>query len=205
MSEGLAAELDAADGQSIILRVENSSAIPTESLHGRKEEVARSVRLTVRQVLAREDLGEFSLSPRQGSVRAVFVPLARMQTLLEQRDRANAILIAGFDTTAVERKLRESAIVDDFGLRVRVLDALGAIAVDSRSTILSEASAAAAIQVADRLGLNVIPTLTYLANSIGAGDRAIPYSTITAIDLSALGWVAQNPEPGTRNPEPATR
>jgi ABC-type lipoprotein release transport system permease subunit len=205
LSEGLAAELDAAATQSVILRVENSSAIPTESLHGRKEDVGRSVRLTVRQVLAREDLGEFSVSPRQGSVRAIFVPLERMQTLLEQRDRANAILITGSDTGAVERKLRESALVDDFGVRVRVLDALGAIAVESRSTILNEASAAAAIKAADRSGLNVIPTLTYLANSIRAGDRAIPYSTITAIDLSALGWVAQNAERGTPNLEPGTR
>ena len=199
LSEGLASELAAAAGQSVILRVENSTAIPTESLHGRKEDVGRSVRLTVRQVLARDDLGEFSLSPRQGSVRAIFVPLARMQTLLEQRDRANAILIAGTDSAAVERKLREAALVEDFGLRVRVLDALGAIAVESRSTILSEASAAAAIQTAERSGLNVIPTLTYLANSIRAGDRAIPYSTITAIDLAAMGWVgaeAQSQEPG---------
>ncbi|HUP40764.1 MAG TPA: FtsX-like permease family protein [Vicinamibacterales bacterium] len=205
LSEGLAAELGAAAGQSVILRVETSSAIPTDSLHGRKEDAGRSVRLTVRQVLAREDLGEFSLSPRQGSVRAIFVPLARMQTLLEQRDRANAILIAGSDTAAVERKLRESALVDDFGVRVRVLDALGAIAVESRSTILNEASAAAAIRAAERTGLNVIPTLTYLANSIRAGGRAIPYSTITAIDLSALGWVAQSAEPGTRNPQPGPR
>ena len=199
LSEGLAAELDANAGQSVILRVENSSAIPAESLHGRKEDVGRSVRLTVRQVLARQDLGEFSLSPRQGSVRAIFVPLGRMQTLLEQRDRANAILIAALDTAAVERRLRQSAIVDDFGLRVRVLEALGVIAVESRSTILSETAAAAAIRIAERAGLHVIPTLTYLANSIRAGDRAIPYSTITAIDLAALGWVgaeAQNLKPG---------
>ena len=150
LSEGLAAELDANAGQSVILRVENSSAIPTESLHGRKEDVGRSVRLTVRQVLAREDLGEFSLSPRQGSVRAIFVPLGRMQTLLDQRDRANAILIAALDTAEVERRLRQSALVDDFGLRVRALDALGVIAVESRSTILSDTAASAAIRVAER-------------------------------------------------------
>jgi putative ABC transport system permease protein len=198
LSEGLAVELDAHAGQSVILRVESSSAIPTESLHGRKEDVGRSVRLTVRQVLAREELGEFSLSPRQGSVRAIFVPLRRMQTLLEQRDRANAILIAALDTAGVERRLRQSALVDDFGLRVRSLDALGVIAVESRSTILSDASASAAIRVAERSGLNVIPTLTHLANSIRAGDRAIPYATMTAIDLAALGWVgprAQGQEP----------
>ncbi|HET9469012.1 MAG TPA: ABC transporter permease, partial [Vicinamibacterales bacterium] len=131
LSEGLAAELAAAEGQSVILRLESASEIPTESLHGRKEDVGRSVRLTVRQVLARADLGEFSLSPRQGSVRAVFVPLRRIQALVEQRDRANAILVAGLDTAAVEQRVRQSAGVEDFGLRVRALDALGVIAVES--------------------------------------------------------------------------
>ena len=122
-----------------------------------------------------------------------------MQTLLDQRDRANAILIAALDTAGVEHRLRQSALVDDFGLRVRALDALGVIAVESRSTILSDAAASAAIRVAERVGLHVIPTLTYLANSIRAGERAIPYSTITAIDLASLGWVgaeAQNLKPG---------
>src|SRR5919106_2258611 len=102
LSEGLAAELDARSGQSVILRVENSSAIPTESLHGRKEDVGRSVRLTIRGVLDREHLGEFSLSPRQGSVRAMFVPLNRIRRLLEQEGRANAILISGGDAASTE-------------------------------------------------------------------------------------------------------
>ena len=51
--EGLAEEIAARPGEPIVVRVENSSAIPAESLHGRKEDVGRSVRLTVRQVLAR--------------------------------------------------------------------------------------------------------------------------------------------------------
>jgi hypothetical protein len=190
LSEDLAHELAAAAGQSVILRVESSSAIPTESLHGRKEDVGRSVRLDVRQVLAREDLGEFSLSPRQGAVHAIFVPLARMQTLVDQRDRVNAILVAALDAAGVEQRLRTSARVDDLGLRVRALDDLGALAVESHSTILSDTAAAAATRAAERVGLNAIPTLTYLANAIRAGDRAIPYSTVTAIDLPALGWVA---------------
>jgi putative ABC transport system permease protein len=200
LSEGLAAELDAGAGQSVILRVENSSAIPTESLHGRKEDVGRSVRLTVRDVLAREELGEFSLSPRQGSIRAIFVPLGRLQTLLDQRDRANAILIEGLDSTTVEQRLRQSARVDDFGLRVRALDAYGVVAAESRSTILSDTFAAAAMQAAERSELKAIPTLTYLANSIRTGDRDIPYSTVTAIDLVALGWI--NAEVQSQQPAP---
>ena len=194
MSEALAAELDAGAGQSIVLRVEHASAIPTESLYGRKEDVGRSLRLTVRDVLPREKLGEFSLSPRQGAIRAVFVPLARMQTLVAQPARANAILIAGQSAAEVERALVSAARVDDFGLRVRSLEALGAIALDSRSAILSEAVATAATRAGERAKLVIVPTLTYLANSIRSGDREIPYSTVTAIDTRAMGWSSPDDE-----------
>ncbi len=194
MSEALAAELDARAGQSIVLRVEHSSAIPTESLHGRKEDVGRSVRLTVRDVLAPEKLGEFSLSPRQGAIRAVFVPLARLQTLVGQPGRANAILIAGQSAAEVERALVSAARVDDFGLRVRALEDLGSIALDSRSTMLNEAVATAAMRAGERAKLVVVPTLTYLANSIRLGDREIPYSTMTAIDTRAMGWSSPDDE-----------
>ncbi len=194
MSEALAAELDAGAGQSIVLRVEHSSAIPTESLHGRKEDVGRSVRLTVRDVLRREKLGEFSLSPRQGAIRAVFVPLSRMQALVGQPGRANAILVAGESAAEVERALVSAARVDDFGLRVRALAEIGAIALDSRSTMLSEAVATAAMRAGERAKLVVVPTLTYLANSIRSGDREIPYSTMTAIDTRAMGWSSPDDE-----------
>ena len=113
-----------------VLRVENSSAIPTESLHGRKEDVGRSVRLTVRQVLAREELGEFSLSPRQGSIRAIFVPLAQdadaaRAARSRERDPDRRRSMRGSGRAQTPRSRR---VVDDFGLRVRALDALGAIA-----------------------------------------------------------------------------
>ena len=199
LSEGLATELSAAAGQSVVLRVESASAIPAESVLGRKEDVGRSLRLNVRGILARDELGEFSLSPRQGSVRAMFVPLGRMQQLLEQPDRANVVLIAGSDVASTERRVREAAALEDFGLRLRALDELQAIAVESRTTILSEALAAASIGAADRLGMVVIPTLTYLANTIRSGDREIPYSTVTALDLSVLGMArpeAKGTEPG---------
>jgi len=198
LSEALAGELEADAGASVVLRVENSSAIPAESLHGRKEDVGRSVRLTVRETLARENLGEFSLSPQQGAVRAIFVPLTRIQALIDQPARANAILTSEEDAAVVERKLTDAARVGDFGLRVRALEEQEVLAVDSRSTILSDAFAEAAMEAAERSGFVVIPTLTYLANSIRLGDREIPYSTMTAIDTRAMGWS----RPGDENPDP---
>ena len=51
------------------------------------------MRLTVREVLPASRLGEFALDPQQGDVRAVFVPLARLQAELEVGARVNALLV----------------------------------------------------------------------------------------------------------------
>jgi putative ABC transport system permease protein len=210
LSEALAREIETTPGQSVLLRVESASAIPTESLHGRKEDVGRTVRLTVRQVLPAQDLGEFSLNPRQGSVRAIFVPLRRMQTVLAQPDKVNAILIDARDQAPLSdvdtgredlaRIVGETATLDDVGIRLRALDEQKSIALESSSTVLGDTVAATAQRTAERLGMKALPTLTYLANTIRVGDREIPYSVITALDLQAAGLlsrpVAGSPEPG---------
>src|SRR5205085_1995178 len=90
LSPALARELGATAGQTVLVRVQKPSAIPLETLHGRKDDVGRTLRLTLKQVLAAADLGEFSLRPQQGDVRAAFVPLARLQQDLDVRTRVNA-------------------------------------------------------------------------------------------------------------------
>src|SRR5437773_5249984 len=79
VSAALASDIGATTGRAILVRVERPSAVPIESLHGRKEDVGRTMRLNVREVAGPANLGEFSLQPRQGAVRAVFVPLKRLQ------------------------------------------------------------------------------------------------------------------------------
>jgi hypothetical protein len=95
VSAALAAETGLAVGDAALVRVERLSAVPLESLHGDKEGVGRTLRLTVSRVLGPDALGEFSLQPRQGEVRAVFVPIARLQDELELGPRAN-VLLASF-------------------------------------------------------------------------------------------------------------
>jgi ABC-type lipoprotein release transport system permease subunit len=216
LSQGLAGEIAATAGQSILLRIETASPIPTESLHGRKEDVGRTIRLTVREVLSAENLGEFSLSPQQGSIRAVFVPLRRMQAALAQQDHVNAILIDARDSLRgpegesarlnLERIVRDAADLEDAGLKLRLLDERQALALESSSTVLGDDRAAIAQRTAERLGMKTRPTLTYLANAIRSGNREIPYSVITALDLNAAGFLvrpkAQSLEPKAQSPEP---
>src|SRR5204863_3922741 len=77
LSPALARDLSAAPGATLLVRMQRPSEIPLESLHGQKDDLGRTVRLTVREVLSPEGLGEFSLQPQQSDVRAAFVPLAR--------------------------------------------------------------------------------------------------------------------------------
>jgi len=59
VSTALAAEIGADAGASVLVRLERPSAIPIESLHGRKDQGGRTIRTTVRAVLTAAEMGEF--------------------------------------------------------------------------------------------------------------------------------------------------
>src|SRR5579863_7494744 len=63
MSAALGEELGSKPGDAILLRVEKPAVIPLESLHGRKEDVGRTLRFTDHGALSRPALGEFSFRP----------------------------------------------------------------------------------------------------------------------------------------------
>src|SRR5579863_5299348 len=183
MSASLAEELGARPGDGVLLRVEKPSVIPLESLHGRKEDVGRTLRFTAREPLAASALGEFSLRPQQGPVRAIFVPLGGLARDLGQPGKANAILLSGEGTAApVEARLRERFTLEDLGLTVRTLDQRRGVSLESSGGILSDSIAGAALATARRLRLRTEPIYTYLANTIHADSREIPYSLVTADD-----------------------
>jgi putative ABC transport system permease protein len=198
VSAALARDLGAAEGSTVLLRVERPSAIPIESLHGQKDDAGRTVRLTVRAVLGRAELGEFSLVPQQGDVRAVFVSLRRLQQDLDQPGRANAMIAGdrGPDAAngdALTRALRTAATPEDYGLSLRSIESRHAIAVEAAAGLLDRprtAALTAALQGAD---LIVHPVFTYLANSLRSGARQVPYSLITATDLSTIAALPARP------------
>jgi ABC-type antimicrobial peptide transport system permease subunit len=182
ISPALAAELGTEPGSTVLIRTERPSDIPLESLHGRKEDAARSIRATVLGVLPGDQLGEFSLQAVQGVVRAVFLPLRLLQRELEVGSRVNALLISGsIDVPALEMLVRRHAALEDLGLSLRRLKS-DALAMESASGLIPDIPATTAIAAAAEAGIAAQPMLTYLANSLRIGDREVPYSLVTAID-----------------------
>ncbi|HEX8335503.1 MAG TPA: ABC transporter permease, partial [Pyrinomonadaceae bacterium] len=198
LSPSLAAELGAAAGDALILRVEQPSDIPVESLHGRKDDVGSSARLTVRETLPASELGEFSARPSQAGVRALFVPLVSLQRSLDRAGRVNTILFHARDegaeaeaaraqTERLNALLRASAKLEDLGVKLRALDEARGLALESESGLVSEGLDAAARAAAGKTGMSAEPVFSYLANSIRAGDREVPYSIVTAFGDETFG------------------
>ncbi len=182
VTPALARELSVQPGDTVLLRVEKPSAIPRESLQGRKEDSGRTIRLT-----ATAGAPEFALQPSQGDVSAIYVSLRRLQRDLAQPSRVNAMLLpsAGFP--------KDRVTLDDLGIKIRTLPA--GLSVETASAVMTDALVSAVTQA----GSNAQSILTYVANSIRSGDREVPYSIVTAMgtDLPADGialddWAAQD-------------
>ena len=180
VSAALARELGSKAGDTILIRVEKPSAIPLESLHGRKEDVGKTLRLTA----TRAPFREFSLQPQQGDVRAVLVPLTRLQRDLGQEGKVNTILVANgaASSGSIERTLKDRYTLEDLGLRLRLLEKQHCLTLETDSAVISDALTGTALATAKSLGLGTESVLTYPANSIRVGGREVPYSVVTALD-----------------------
>ena len=195
ISPALASELGAKDGDGITLRVAKPTDIPLSTLQGRKEITGERIRLTVKRVLDRASLAEFSLAPSQGPVLAIYVPIARLQRDLSLGDRANVLLVKGVgtiqDSASFLRNLLGSGLtLDDLGLRTRP-GPRAVTVVESRAGFVTDALAARIAEIATENSRPLAQTLTYVANSIRIGDREIPYSTIAAVDGLDAGAIAE--------------
>src|SRR5262245_58386234 len=186
ISRALAQELGAKQGDTLLLRIEKPSAIPAESLHGRKDDLGRTVRLTMREALPAASLGEFSLRPQQGAVRAVFVELKKLQKNLEQDGKANVILLAAKNADNQSAQIAAQVLKDrfelaDLGLKLRPLEQQRTISLESDGAVINDALADVVYRMPNTTHLETTSVLTYLINTIRLGDREIPYSLATAL------------------------
>jgi hypothetical protein len=195
VSAGLASELGSEPGDTLLLIVQKPSEIPAESLHGRKEDLGRTIRLNVRETLPSQGLGEFSLRPQQGAVRTLFVSLSRLQRELGQQNRVNTMLLSGGgDDPDQTQSLAGQILADrfeltDVGIKLRALDKQGCITLESDSAIISDSLRDTAKAASEKLNLRTSEILSYLANTIRVNGREVPYSLVTAIDRYSLDLI----------------
>ena len=192
LSPALAEELRTAPGATILVRVQQPSEIPLESIHGNKEDLGRTIRARVAAVVPRETLGEFSLEATQGEVYAVFLPLRLVQQDLNIDRRVNVLLVStsvadgDAATEALETIVQSEVELEDLGLSIRALNTPRTIVLEGSGGLIADEKERIALETATDFNLAARPMFTYLVNSLGNGRTEIPYSLVTATDLTTL-------------------
>ncbi len=192
LNESLAREVAATTGDSVLLRFQTDTLVPSESVMGRKADNVRTLRLKVAAVVPNRGPGRFGLSPSQQLPFNAYLPLEALQRALEQDGQANALFVSGggeggeeAGAQQVNGILRDVVTLADLSLSTQPLDEAGAFALSTDRVVLEIPVAETALRAAKKANLDAMPILTYLANTIRAGDREIPYSTVTALELDS--------------------
>ncbi len=206
VSEPLSEELAAGEGDAIVVRLDAASDVSGSTLFGRRDDPAQGTRLTVKGVRTRDELGELSLRPRAGGVRAVYVPLGTLQRAVDQAGRANVLLVSAKDEDApavdLEAALSGAVALEDLGVRVRTQPEAGALHLETTNALVDDALAETATTVAAGQGLKVSQIFVYLANTLGVGERGVPYSLVAALDPDTLGELTRGAVPSGAEPSP---
>jgi len=183
LNEPLAQRLDAKIGDEIVLRMSKPSLMPRDVPLTPVSDLSIAFRLKVKDIADESQFGGFSLAANNvGSLNA-FVPLSRLQEYSQQQGCANMLLVgrgSGKDITTeadANEALRRCCKLADVGLEVRRLKDCGVIEIRSRRIFIDDFLSRAAIDVSDE----AVGILTYFVNEIRLGDKATPYSFVTAV------------------------
>ncbi|MCB9851291.1 MAG: FtsX-like permease family protein [Phycisphaerales bacterium] len=198
LNRALADELGAQPGDAVILSLGKPQDVATDTLLGRRDDTTTAVRLTVARIIEDRDLATFDLRPRQTTPKNVFIPLSSLQRVLDQPGKVNTLLAhvtkPDADMSPFGDALAEHLTLADFGLSLRVDAKHNYVALETDAFLIAPEFEQAAIRAATVRERNtneaanspdpvhIEPILAYLANEIAAGEKAIPYSTVAAID-----------------------
>ncbi len=178
----LARALGAAARDGLVVRMEKPSVLSKDAPLSGESDQTSTLRVTLAGTVGAAALGDFSLAANQTEPRNLFVPLARLQTALEQPGRVNLLVSRA---ASVQSELAAAWTLDDAGLALTKVDALNQWDLATTRVFLDPAL--------ERRLREVIPAaegvLTYMVNEIrGSGPGVTPYSMATAAQAPfALG------------------
>ncbi len=113
--------LNVVKGDGVTVRLTKPSAVPRESLLGRRSssETSEVLALKVTGILTRQQVANFSLRPSTAEPLLAVVPDAELGKTLGIDDRANVVLARRESAAELATQIRPRLTLDDWGLAVR--------------------------------------------------------------------------------------
>ncbi|RKU25731.1 hypothetical protein C6497_15335 [Candidatus Poribacteria bacterium] len=190
INEFLRKELNVNTGDSIIVRIPNTGLIHPEFLLGKTDpnDVVDSMRVVISDIITADQGGRFSLNAHQSLPLNVYIPLSVLQQKLGQQDKVNAVF-----TTNPNITIQDLIELNIEGLRLSINQNNNHFDLQTDQYILSPYIASIASEIASDNNIPILPTFTYLANSItyigsetGIDEnepKIVPYSTTLAVSF----------------------
>jgi ABC-type lipoprotein release transport system permease subunit len=180
ISGPLARALDLEEGDLAVVRLQKPGLLSRDApLSGESESVS-SMRITVAKILSDEEFGRFSLEQTQVPPSSVFVPLKRLQKVLDLKEKANALLLdenESFDPGKME--------LADYG--ISVVEVPDGVEVRSERIFMEP-------RIAEKIEGE--PVLTYLINTLATKEGETPYSMVTAVSGKSAMFLPTQPGEG---------
>ena len=178
INEALQSELNVQVGDALLVNMPQVADIHPEFLLGERDasEAIQSLRLVVSDIIPTENVGRFNLRAHQSLPFNAFIALPVLQKVLGQPDKVNTVFTA--ETTPISP--------DQLSLTLEALDLRAEIHenhfdLQSQQYLLKPVLSENALEIAAANGVPALSTFTYLANTISANDKTVPYSTILAL------------------------
>ena len=188
ISETLAATYGIDAGETIIIRVEKPGALSRDApLSGSKEDLV-TLRDEVTGIAAAEHGGNFSLRAEQLPPLNVFVPLEKLQELVEEAGNVNLMVgstppvyatVSSKTYGSTELAIQRNWQLADAELALELVEDGRTWDLTTSRIFIDPAIEAATMEVIP----GAQPVATYLVNGIQSGENGTPYSMVTALPL----------------------
>jgi ABC-type antimicrobial peptide transport system permease subunit len=180
LNQRLAAQLGVAAGETIIIRVEKPSAFSRDApLSGDENEVI-AIRAKVVSIVDDTQFGRFALQASQVPPFTAFIALESLQQRIEQAGKANLLLSSAMSSDQLRTALGSKWQLEDSALELREVPTKER-EIRTTRVFLDPVVATAAPRGVD--------SLTYLVNELRSGEKATPYSMVTALDAPSSGFL----------------
>ena len=181
----LAVQVGIRVGDTIVVRVEQPALISRDASLSGKSDVTVALRVPVAAIAGDQEFGRFSLRAEQVPPQTVFVPLALLQQEMKRLGKANTLLVDS-RTGLSPGSLKSHWTLEDAGLELRSNQ------LQSTQVFIESSVATAGMGLAS----NAVGVLTYFVNEIQLGDKATPYSFVTAVGedegITINSWLAED-------------
>ena len=180
INEALQSELNVQIGDTVVVNMPQAADIHPEFLLGERDaaKAIQSLRLVVGDIILSKNAGRFSLRAHQSLPLNAFIGLPVLQKALGQVGKVNALFSADPKPISPDNlQLTLGAL----GLNIQEHEDY--FDLQSQQYLITSVLSDTALTIANENQIPVFPTLTYLANTIKANDKTVPYSTIVGLPI----------------------